>query len=184
MIKNVYEYQEGLKRQGIYFSSTGPVSHILMEGIADMLKQKMRLENIKTTTMMNVFSVVVEQAQNIIRHSAEIISGDMMGEDQPEIRIGTLVMGYEEGHYFLISGNMVGTSDVGPLRERLTTLRNMTKPEIKKAYKEQIRKDREIGKRGAGLGLMEMAKKASKPMEFDFQEMNESMSFFSLKVTI
>ena len=181
MIKNVYEYQENLKKEGVYFSATGPFSNILMEGIADILKQKMRME--KMSVMMNVYSVVVEQVQNMIRYSAEIIAGDMVGEDSPEVRVGTLVIGNENGHYFVISGNQVDNTSVSFLRERLEPLLTMTKDELKKSYKTQRKKKREPGAKGAGLGFIDMARKSSK-LEFDFQQVNEQMSFFSLTVII
>jgi hypothetical protein len=40
------------------------------------------------------------------------------------------------------------------------------------------------GSRGAGLGFIDMAKKASKPIEFDFRKLNENFSFFSMKTVI
>ncbi len=183
MIENVYNYQENLKKDGVYFSVTGPFSHILMEGIADILKKKMALENIKMSTMMNVYSVVVEQVQNIIRYSAEVIPGEIMGEKNPEIRLGTLVVGYEDEHYFVVSGNQIRNSDAKRLRERLTALRNMTKDELKQHYKEQRRKDREPTSQGAGLGFIEIARKAER-LEFDFHPINETVSFFSLRIIV
>jgi len=181
MIKDVYQYQENLKKEGVYFSATGPFSHILMEGIADILKEKMRLE--KMSVMMNVYSVVVEQVQNIIRYSAEVISGDMVGDESPEVRIGTLVIGYEDGRYFVISGNQVYNTDVSALKEKLEPLLTMTKDELKKNYKAQRRKNREPGARGAGLGFIDMARKASRLVS-DFQQVDEQMTFFSLTVIL
>ncbi len=184
MIENVYQYQRNLKKEGVYFSITGPFSHILMQGIADILKKKMEAENIKMTTMMNVYSVVVEQVQNIIRYSAEVIPGDIVGEKNAEIRIGTLVVGYEDDHYFVISGNQIKNKDVEPLRERLAKLRFMNKDELKQHFKEERKKERRAESQSAGLGFIEIARKAFKPFEFDFQKIDDQVSFFSLRIII
>ncbi len=180
----MYRYREDLKSQGVYLSVTGPFSQILMEGIANMLKQQMERDNIKRSIMMNVFGVVVEQVQNIIHYSAEIIPGDTVGEKRPEVRIGTLVIGYEDEHYFVSSGNMVRNETVEPLKAKLSKLSTMTRDELKKYYKEQRRKPTEPGSKGAGLGLIDMTRKASKPLEFVFQAVDPQFSFFSIKIVI
>lgn len=183
MIQNVYQYQEDMKKQGVYFSVTGPFSHILMEGIADTLRQKMKRERIKKTVMMNVFSVVVEMVQNIIRYSAETIPGDIVAEEYPEIRIGTLIIGCKDNQYYVISGNCVKNSDIEPLREKLTLLCNMTKEELKAHYREVRKTGRFLNGR-AGLGLIEMGRKANKPIEFSFDQIDDRISFFSISVII
>ncbi len=60
----------------------------------------------------------------------------------------------------------------------------MSKDELKEYYKAQRRKSPEEGSKGAGLGFIDMAKKASEPIEFDFKPIDEKVSFFSLKTVI
>lgn len=181
MIENLYQYQEELRKQGVYLSFTGPFSQNLMEGLAELLKQKMSLEEVKTSTIMNVFSVVVEQVQNIIHYSAEKVRTGNLQEAYP---LGTLVIGYEGEQYFVMSGNLIANTDVARLREKLTPLCRMTKDELKKIYKEKRRETPEQGSKGAGLGFIDMARKASQPIEFDFQKINAHVSFFSIKVFV
>ena len=50
--------------------------------------------------------------------------------------------------------------------------------------KEQLRAEPEEGSKGAGLGFMEIARRASKPLEFDFTEIDANHAFFALKATI
>jgi hypothetical protein len=70
------------------------------------------------------------------------------------------------------------------LHARLTRIREMSKDELKALYKEQLRADPEEGSKGAGLGFMEIARRASKPLEFDFTEIDANFVFFALKATI
>ena len=48
----------------------------------------------------------------------------------------------------------------------------------------QLRAEPEEGSKGAGLGFMEIARRASKPIEFDFTEIDANYVFFALKATI
>ncbi len=185
MIDNLYQFREKFQEQGVYFGFNGPFSQSFMEDIGDMLRKKMQSEAVKLSTILNVFSVVVELLQNIIYYSAEYMPSGTLGNEQEEFRFGTLVVGYEEGHYFMLSGNMIDNTKVPRLREKLAALDNLNKAELKKLYKEQRRnKQKEEDSKGAGLGFIDMARKASQPLKFDFQQIDEQWSFFSIKVII
>jgi hypothetical protein len=60
----------------------------------------------------------------------------------------------------------------------------LSKDELKALYKEQLRAEPEQGSKGAGLGFMEIARRASKPLEFDFTNIDSDHAFFALKATI
>jgi hypothetical protein len=184
MIDNLYQFREHLRQQGVYFSFMGPFSQSLMEDIIEVLKRRMQLENAKTSAIMQVFAIVVEQVQNIIHHSAETSSMKALGQDDPTCRVGTLVVGYNQDSYFVISGNMIENTQVEQLRDRLTKLHGMTKDELKQYYKVQLRRKSDPESRSTGLGLIDMARKTSKPLEFAFQRIDERVSFFSINAII
>jgi hypothetical protein len=84
----------------------------------------------------------------------------------------------------VFAGNLVERADVERLRAKLTRIRGMSKDELKALYKEQLRAAPEEGSKGAGLGFVEIARRASKPIEFDFAEIDGTHAFFALKATI
>jgi hypothetical protein len=135
-----------------------------------------------------VFAVFVEQMQNIIRYSAEKVSPLLPPASDAkalmEIRYGILTIGKEGTDYVVCAGNLIERADVARLRARLEKLRGMSKDELKALYKEQLRAEPEAGSKGAGLGFMEIARRASKPIEFDFTDIDPDYSFFALKTTI
>ncbi len=83
-----------------------------------------------------------------------------------------------------MSGNMIYNHTVPKLREKLVALSEMDKAELKKYYKQCLKEGPGEGSKGAGLGFIEMAKKASRPIEFDFKKIDEKYSFFSVKIVI
>ncbi len=97
---------------------------------------------------------------------------------------GIIVVGCENQHYYVLCGNIIYSDEVEKIRERLIKLQQMSKEELKNYYKEQRRKDTHEGSKGAGLGFIELARKAAKPLEFNFQKIDEQHSFFSLKAEI
>jgi hypothetical protein len=184
MIENLYQFREMLKEKGVYLSIVGPFSQSLIEGLTLMIRQKLQSEAVKAPIVKNIFAVVIEQAQNIIRYSAESIPVNEHHGQQEHYSVGAIAIGYDDEYYFVISGNMIEKAKAQKLRKRLLPLQTLTKEELKQLYKEQRRKGPDEDSKGAGLGLIDMARKASKPLEFNFQEIDETRIFFSIKIMI
>ncbi len=185
MLKDLYEFKKDLSRQGIFFCFSGPISQNLVTEIGSILEQKMSLEKASKSTILRVFSMVVEKAQNIIHYSAEkFLEDSMYDENDEELSLGIIAVGYENNHYFVLCGNMIDNDNVLKLRKKLTGLQEMNKEELKKYYREKRKQGPDEGSKGAGLGFIEMAKRANKPIEFDFKKVDEKLSFFSMKTVI
>ena len=187
MRTDLYAVKKSLGEQGIFFCLSGPISQNLLVEIGDTLKQKMEMEETNKSTVLKVFSMLVEQSQNIIRYSAEKIFTESGFREEPArevaMSLGIITVGFEDGHYFVLCGNMVENKDVEFIGAKLDRLRSMDKSQLKKHYREQRRAETESNK-GAGLGFVEVARRASKPIEFEFKSIDDDYSFFSLKAVI
>ncbi|MBF0289893.1 MAG: hypothetical protein HQM14_18925 [SAR324 cluster bacterium] len=184
MSDKLYKIYQDFMQQGIFMCFNGPLSQNLMVEIGETVKQKMELAEAGTSRISKVFAIMVEQAQNILHYSEEKIPDRDGAGAEYELRFGIISIGYADDHYFVTCGNRILNSRVDTFREKLTQLQQMDKTELKKAYKEQLKKGPEEGSKGAGLGFIEMARKSSKPIEFNFQTIDEEFSFFSIKILI
>ena len=177
-----------LHTQGVIFAYSGYVTEPVLSGVGEALKQKLTIDDADTKTLRSVFAIFVEQMQNIIRYSAEMQHAPPPPASDAnvlkEIRYGILTIGREEADYIVCAGNLILQSDVERLRERLSRIRDMNKEQLKALYKEKLRADPEEGSKGAGLGFMEIARRATRPIEFDFITVDADHSFFALKATI
>ena len=123
--------------------------------------------------------------QNIIRYSAEQLpaTANMDPEHKSgDLRYGILTIGQEGSDYVVHSGNLIRETDVAPIRERLTAIQAMTPDQLKAAYKDQLKGTPGENSKGAGIGLIEIARRASRPIEFDFSRIDNENFFFALTV--
>ncbi|WP_247875675.1 SiaB family protein kinase [Azospirillum sp. TSH100] len=171
-----------LDEKGIVFSFSGYLSEGILYSLGEALREKMALEAADGPTIRRVFSVFVEQMQNIIRYSAEKMSGT--AGRAVELSAGMVTIGMERGKVFIVCGNTVRNSEVPRLKERLDHLKSLDRDGIKTYYREQLREDPDDGSRGATLGLIEIARRASDPIDYDFNAMDADRSFFCLKVRV
>ncbi|WP_024327262.1 SiaB family protein kinase [Thioalkalivibrio sp. AKL19] len=180
--EEVLGFQRNMTRRGIIFSFTGYISEGILKALGDALRQKIRLESTDTKTVNRVFSVFVEQVQNIIRYSAERIEHD--AEPPVELSSGMITVGSENGQFFVICGNVIGRKDADTLAARLRELAGMDSDELRRFYKEKLREPPDEGSKGGSIGLIEIARRASEPIQFDFQHISDAHSYFVLKAYI
>lgn len=177
----LYAFRQELNQQAILFCYSGPVSQGLIEEIGEVIRRKMEMQETRLAVIQKVFGIFVEQVQNIMNYSAE---GEPVESGAGELRSGIVVIGREERGFSILCGNLLENREKDALLSSLKQVEGKDKTELKVLYKQRLKAGRlETGK-GAGLGLIDVARKASRPLEYRFQEIDERYGFFSSKVTI
>jgi hypothetical protein len=174
-----YRFMRASIKQGVFFSLNGPFPGTIVRESVEMLKKLMKQENASNMAIWNVFSIAVEMLQNINRYSASKMPENSKDEDEYP-GSGSIFAGLKDDRYFIMSSNPIENSKINDLRGRLEIVCGMEKNELRKYYKKQLRSDEDTQGGGAGLGLIEIARKSSRTMEFDFKRIDEHLSYFSL----
>jgi hypothetical protein len=188
LAKELLGFRTQLRSSGIIFAYSGYVTEPVLTGVGDALKQKLAIDDMDTKTARSVFAVFVEQMQNIIRYSAErggpdIAAGDVAGSAS-ELRYGIMTISREGDSFVVKAGNLVDRADVEPLRARLEHIRRADRDALKAMYKETLKAEQPEGSKGAGVGFIEIARRSSRPIEFDFTEVDDRYAFFALEAEI
>ena len=184
LANQIYALRGSLEEKGIVFAYSGYVTEDILSGVGDALKRKLATEDADTKTIRSVFAVFVEQMQNIIRYSAERLPPEISSGGDRDFSYGILTIGREGGDYVVHAGNLIKSEEVEAMRERLAEIRDMTRDQLKAAYKHKLKSDPDESSKGAGVGLIEIARRATKPIEFDFMDVDDGHVFFALKTSI
>jgi hypothetical protein len=187
LARDLFALRAELRDAGIILAYCGYVTEPVLTGVGEALKQKLAIEDMDTKTMRNVFAVFVEQMQNIIRYSAEKETSAATGGAAArvrEIRYGILTIGRNERAFTVKTGNLVHIEDVARLRPRLEQIAAADKPTLKALYKELLKGEPDAFSKGAGVGFVEIARRASSPLMFDFAPVDERFAFFALEAEI
>ncbi|TAN52511.1 MAG: hypothetical protein EPN21_03645 [Methylococcaceae bacterium] len=176
---DLYALQQSYNQNGVMLCFNGPLTKSLIEEIGNALRNYLQNENASASTAMDVFAAYIEMTQNIRHYAARQGWNDSQA-------IATVVIAQDEaGHYTISSGNIVDAEDGRHLLNRIHGLAGMDKAQLKTAYKEQLRKPREEGaKTGAGLGLLDIARKATRPLICSLRPLADGLAFLSLIVVI
>lgn len=172
---DLFALQQRYTDQGILLCFNGPLSSSLIEEIGKALRNHMESEALAPSSAMDVFGVYIELTQNIRHYFAT--------RSWPEA-VATVVIARDAGgHYLVSAGNKVSPGDGRALVQRVAMLAALDRTSLRAAYKEQLRAPR-VADSGAGLGLIDMARKASAPMQAQLQELPDGSAFFSMTVVI
>lgn len=180
-VEDLYEFSKTLDQNGIMFCYAGPISQGVLEEIGTVLKHKMEMEDENLTVTQKVFGIFVEQVQNIMNYSVERRLDETIEREMPN---GIMVLGKKNKNYFTLCGNLIENTSKSELQNWLDKIKRMDKEGLKKLYKERLRGAAEPNSKGAGLGFIEMARKSSQPIEYNFKSVDDHFSFFSYKISI
>lgn len=167
---------------GVIFYYNGELSQNVVATMGDALKGRLEEEGNLGPKARKLFSSYIEMVQNALHYSPLAPNGG---------KIGAVAVGKgKEDKYFIVCGNLVEKQHMPRIREKIEPLRSMTLEEIKKAYREQLRNDRHAEQddisKGAGLGFLTVARDASEPIEYAFDEVpgHGELARFYLKAIV
>ncbi|MCL2284658.1 MAG: SiaB family protein kinase [Fibromonadales bacterium] len=185
MSLNILQYSKMLQKNNIEVIYSGPILASSIDSMAEMLLKRLEKEDIPLNASQSVFSVFVEQMNNMFMYSAEkIYQANSDGVLEKASR-GIYILGVQDGEYFIQTGNAVTANSAAILKTRIDHLNTLDKKELRKYYKQRMMADNDNPEsRGAGIGLIEIARRASSPIEYDFEPLENDLQYFTMHVTI
>lgn len=177
-MRNLLQLKEDFSRQGILISFNGPFTHSIIEEIGNATRRYLEGRQHGRGIITDVFAVYIEQTQNVRNYlHRHHLSAEIQGS-------GIVVIRDDANGYTVCSGNSIRKEDVPDLTFRLERINSLDRDGLKKLYKEQLRKKRTPDTIGAGVGLYDIARRASGKIEYTFEKQDAGYDFFSLFVTV
>ncbi|MBK9283795.1 MAG: hypothetical protein IPM51_05680 [Sphingobacteriaceae bacterium] len=116
--------------------------------------------------------VLLELVQNIERYSLRT----------EESNDHTLI--YSDGNFFhVITENFIANDRIDKLKDRLHAINSRQSDELNKLYLESLNSE-DFTEKGAGLGLIDIARKSENSLGFNFETINDKFSLYTLHVQI
>ena len=166
------QLRAALRENRVIMAYNGTVSDELMLTLADMLKARLVAHD-DTKRSKLIFSVFMEGVQNLIWHG--------YGHEDNSGMILITEVGSE---ITVMCGNRVAKSESEVLKERLIKIDGADKETIRQMYREGMSHSSEHEGPGAGLGLLEIARRSSQPIRYSFQDVDDTSVDFILAATI
>ncbi|MDR0248899.1 MAG: SiaB family protein kinase [Oscillospiraceae bacterium] len=182
---DIRQYNDMLKANNVSVIYSGPIWANGIDGMAEMVLKRLEFEELPRSLSMSVFSIFVEQINNMMFYSAEKELHTGAGGDTEEVSRGVFVLGVDGDAYFLQSGNVVTDSSAAILKERIDHINSMSKQELRQYSKQLLNADDSLpGSKGAGIGLVEIARRSTDPIRYIFEPYEQSLQYFTMYATV
>ncbi len=176
-IKSVLNLYDELLKNGINLVYLGEFNHEITKMFSSMAENEAITLGDSKSTKRIVYHAMVETLQNMNKHSDEIAHSSSVGK-------GMFMIGKKDDIYYIITSNKVANDKVIDLSTAIEEVNNATPEELKDMYKKQLREGKLSKKGGAGLGMIDIARKTEEKLHFQFIPLDDESSFFILKVEI
>jgi len=185
MIMDMIGWYKSLNDKKIIFIYSGPLWSEGICEIAGTLNKCLEFDEIPKHTSQEVFSVFIEQMNNMLMYSADMTQFNADGIKKAKYPKGTFILGKEGKTYFIQTGNVMKNESVELAKSRIDYLNTLGKEEIRKYYKEQMKqKDNNPESKGSGLGFIEIARRTTSKIVYSFVPYRKGLTFFTMYVTI
>jgi len=176
---DVFDIYDKMERNNILLSFKGEITSDLLTSILQIMENKM--ENMQEEPKMKkkVYNVLVECLQNLYHHLDEISEVDF-----ERIRSAIFMIGKIDNSYSIITGNYILNENINGLKNRLDEVNALSKEELKEYYKKVLNNGEMSLKGGGGLGMIDIARKTGEKLEYNFLEIDNKVSFFTLKIKV
>jgi hypothetical protein len=174
----IYDLHRTMMSQNLILVYQGEFTQETTKSILAMAERNLDSTGEESSIKRKVFNVMVEALQNIVKHSDELVEGDVHSHT------AIFLIGKEQDRYSIMAGNPIRKNNMPKLKNTLEHINSLDKDGLKELYKEIIKNTTISDKGGAGLGFVDMARKSGEQLEYEFPEMSPDYFFFCLKVNV
>lgn len=166
--------REKMTESHLMFVYRGVVTSKNTTSLLMLLEKEMESSEFGFIGRKRLFMFVLESLQNVSRHSDPMKHADM----------SLVVYSRNQGGYTVTTGNVIENSEIENLKEKLDHINKLNPEDIRTVYRQMLNASEFSNKGGAGLGLIEMAKKTGNRLDYDFIGIDERFSYFILSKTV
>ncbi len=173
-----FDLFEDMQQNNLNYIYRGVFTQSITDNILLLTEACMNSAGEDSKIIKRVFTILVEGLQNVTRHQG------IDGEETSPNQSGIFIIQNQGDKYYITTGNPIQKENIPTLIKQLDKINSLAPDELKAFYKEVLNNNIISNKGGAGLGLIEMARKSGNKLDFDFSDINDRYSYFYMGTTV
>lgn len=166
--------RDRMMRKRLMFVYRGMVTNVNSLSLLMLLEKEMESSDFGFSARKRLFMFVLESLQNISRHTSK----------NDYARMSVVAYSKTDTGYSVATGNVMDAANVPDLRRRLRQINRLDPNDVRAVYRKMLDAAEFSNKGGAGLGLIEMAKKTGNKLDYDFLKLDERYYYYVLSKTV
>jgi hypothetical protein len=161
----------------IYLTWSGHITSGIGEEVLSITESKLTEEDVDSAFRRKVFNIMVESLENVSKYNPG---------REPEEKYGmpVAIVGLKDERFLLTTGNLVLNSEVDDLKKKLDYINSYDKAGLKELFFASLSGQSIETDSTGNMGLISMARKSGSKLNYQFQRVNETYSYFMLTVRV
>ena len=164
-----------MNQENLGYIYRGRFNQEITDNILRLTETNLQKQEGRSKVKKRIYSIMVEGLQNITRHQDNI-----QGIEKIEESFGIFIIQKVNDLYFITTGNIVDNEAIPKIKSLITKINKLNKDELKAYYKQVLAEGSLSNKGGAGLGLIDMARKSGNKLFYNFRKVDQLHSYFYL----
>lgn len=176
-IDSVLGMYEILQDNGVVLVYLGKVDYNVTQMFSVITENETDMNNESKDLKRRLNHAVIEVLQNLTKHSSELYKELKFGK-------GMFMLGKKEDKYIVYTANKVLKEEVIKLTAAIDEVNSHDYNDLRRIYKEQLKQGKLSDKGGAGLGLIDIARKSGNKLDYTIKPFNDVVDYFIFKVEV
>ncbi|MEO5569768.1 MAG: SiaB family protein kinase [Bacteroidia bacterium] len=183
-MKDIYNLYKDLERDEIILSFKGDITQDLLSSVFSIMESRLEHEDNEPHLKKKFYHILIECLQNLYHHNETMpVDLDVPANEGSASAIFMIGRG-EDNCFRIITGNYIMNSNSEELKARLDKVNGMNAEQLRAYYLDKLNTTELSDKGGAGLGMIDIARKSGHKIDYNFNKVSDKYSFFSLAVTV
>lgn len=178
-----YDLYNKVYNENVLLMYKGAITFDLVTSIIETLDRKIgNIEDNKKVQKM-FYSAAVECVHNLYHHMDEV-KGSFDEISEHDAKSGLITVIAKDSYYNILTGNFIPTTNSYDLKSRIDEINATDKEGLRALYKETLSNGEFSEKGTAGLGLIQLARKTGEKLNYKFDKVNTTYSYFTFQIKI
>ncbi len=158
----------------------GNFSYEVTGEIIEEFGKKREKFNINKALFRKILTLMVEILENNYKYIESLNEKDLEGINASP----KFILRRENSDYILESGNPILKRDIKPLKNKIELINRLEYEELKDLYKNTMSEGIYDNQRGAGLGIMKMARVSKNKISYTIEHIEDNVYYYTIAITI
>lgn len=173
----IFKLFKAMQKDNLNYIYRGVFTAKITDNILALAESNLVKKDDPRALKRKVYNVMVEGLQNVTKHQADI-------DKEVENNFGVFVLKKEHTKYFITTGNLIENDNINKLKAQIEQVNKLDKDELKAFHRKVLVDGKMSEKGGAGLGLIDMARKSGNKLLYAFEKVDDKYSYFYLHTEI
>jgi hypothetical protein len=175
--KSVAQLERLMAENNVYLMWSGHITPDVGKEVLSFTETKLAEEDVESNLRKRVFSILVEILENVAKYSPGREAEEEFGMPVAMIRLIEKV-------YSLTTGNLILNENVEHLKKKLDTINEYDKVGLKELFRRSLSGQTISTDSTGNMGLIDMARKSGSKLVYQFENVNETYSYFTFTVKV